>query len=106
MGGKNVEKGGKKMGGNVKLLFYYKSQPPSENSWGWLVKLDVDGVDGDVRRLGDIIIAKPIGPWPKRMNRAVVDGAEMNLCGIIKKEWKEKRTDSHGKKSVKKEEIN
>ena len=27
-------KGWKKMGGNVKLLFYYKSQPPSENSWG------------------------------------------------------------------------
>ena len=25
-------------------------------------ELDVDGVDGDVRRLGIIIIAKPIGP--------------------------------------------
>ena len=68
-------------------------------------ELDVDGVDGDVRRLVIIIIAEPIGPWPKRKNRAVVDGAEMNLCGIIKKN-KKKRTNSHGKKSGKKEEIN
>ena len=93
-----VEKDGKKSEGMWNYYFIIRASRQSESAMpkpaddvgdnDEVDELDVDGVDGDVRRLGFIIIAKPIGPWPKRMNRAVVDGAEMNLCGIIKKEWK------------------
>ena len=97
-----VEKDGKKSEGMWNYYFIIRASRQSESAMpkpaddvgdnDEVDELDVDGVDGDVRRLVVIIIAEPIGPWPKRMNRAVVDGAEMNLCGIIKKnEKKENR---------------
>ena len=97
-----VEKDGKESEGMWNYYFIIRASRQSESAMpkpaddvgdnDEVDELDVDGVDGDVRRLVIIIIAEPIGPWPKRMNRAVVDGAEMNLCGIIKKnEKKENR---------------
>ena len=72
MGGKNGGKGWKKIRGNVKLYFIIRASRQSESAMpkpaddvgdnDEVDELDVDGVDGDVRRLGFIIIAKPIGP--------------------------------------------